>query len=87
MPVNVANKIECALNGVEQFDTDCSAERGDGSALTLRHEDGGFRKLVLENDGTIDSADGSETIRIQMLTDGRAEISVGKDRYRLPSKL
>jgi hypothetical protein len=81
------DRIECAIGGVTDFSNDCAIERGDGAALTLRHKDGGFRRLMLEADGTIDTADGAETMTVQPLGDRRTEITVGADRYRLPSGL
>ena len=80
-----ADRIECALDGAAAFAKDCALERGGGSALTLRHSDGGFRKLTLDKDGLIDTADGADAIILAPISDGRTEISVGGDRYRLPA--
>ena len=81
------DRIECATTGATTFTRDCAIERGDGTMLTLRHGDGGFRRLTLEADGTIDTSDGADTIILQPLNDGRTEIMVGSDRYRLPATL
>ena len=81
------DRIDCAIGGAADFTKDCAIERGDANALTLRHKDGGFRRLTLEADGTIDTADGAEAMTVQPLSDGRTEIVVGEDRYRLPSNL
>jgi hypothetical protein len=81
------DKIECAIAGTRDFTKNCAIERGDGTMLTLRHGDGGFRRLTLEADGTIDTADGADSIAVQALSDGRTEITVGADRYRLPTTL
>ncbi len=81
------DQIDCALSGSQAFTRDCALERGDGTMLTLRHRDGGFRRLTLEADGTIDTADGADDITVQTLADGRTEITVGEDRYRLPATL
>ena len=81
------DRIECATTDPTTFTRDCAIERGDGTILTLRHGDGGFRRLTLESDGTIDTADGADTIILQPLSDGRTEIMVGSDRYRLPATL
>jgi hypothetical protein len=84
---DAADKIECALQGVPDFQSDCAIERSEGTVLILRHSDGGFRRLTLESDGTIDTADGAEAVTVQTLKDGRAEIMIGDDRYRLPATL
>jgi hypothetical protein len=81
------DRIDCALGGAQKFDRTCAIERHAGTTLTLRHEDGGFRRLTLETDGTIDTADGADGLILQTLSDGRTEITVGEDRYRLPATL
>ena len=81
------DRIECAIDSASDFTRDCAIERGDGTMLTLRHGNGGFRRLTLEADGTIDTSDGADTITLQTLGDGRTEIMVGSDRYRLPATL
>ena len=81
------DRIDCALSGEAEFTHSCAFERDSGTALTLRHSDGGFRRLTLEADGTIDTADGAESITVNSMADGRTEISVGEDRYRLPATL
>lgn len=81
------DKIECAVGGALQFAVSCAIERGESAILTLRHSDGGFRRFTLEADGTIDTADGADALTLKTLDDGRAEITVGEDRYRLPAGL
>jgi hypothetical protein len=81
------NRIDCAVGGEVEFSQSCAIERGSGTALTLRHSDGGFRRLILEGDGAIDTADGAESITVNSMADGRTEITVGEDRYRLPATL
>ncbi len=81
------DQIECAIADARDFTKDCTIERGDGAMLTLRHRDGGFRRLTLDADGTIDSADGADRVVVQTLSDGRTEVEIGTDRYRLPATL
>jgi hypothetical protein len=81
------DRIECAIGAATVFADDCAMERQAPTSLTLRHADGGFRRLTLEADGTIDTADGAEAITVNAMPDGRTEITVGEDRYRLPSTL
>lgn len=80
-------QVECAVGGAKAFVTDCAFERGEGTVVTLRHRNGSFRKLIMENDGTIEPADGSENISVRTLNDGRTEIGIGEDSYRLPVAL
>jgi hypothetical protein len=81
------DQIECAVGGASDFARACAIERGEGTMLTLRHGDGGFRRLTLEADGTIDTADGADALTVQTLSDGRTEVTIGDDRYRLPATL
>ncbi len=84
---DIENRIECAVNGNTEISATCAIERGPGNALALRHPDGGFRRLTIETDGTIDTADGAESIVLVPMPDGRSEITIGTDRYRLPADL
>jgi hypothetical protein len=82
----VDDRIECALDGTAEFARKCAIEQADGgSALTLRRADGGFRKLLVAADGGLSLADGAETLVGKALADGRLEVAIGGDRYRLPS--
>ncbi len=85
--VDAVNKVDCALGGARAFVAACTIERGNGTALTLRHRDGGFRRLMLKADGVFATADGAETVNLRLLNDGRSEIIIGEDRYRLPERL
>lgn len=81
------DKIECAIGDGGAMANSCMLERVDGNLLVLRHEDGGFRKLTLDADGTIDTADGADGLELTPLPDGRTDIVIGTDRYRLPAGL
>ena len=83
------NRIECQVAGSANFTRTCSldrAERPDRLLLTIRKSDGGFRRILAANDdrGLI-AADGSERAEIALLNDGRIEVSIGGDRFRLPA--
>ena len=80
-------RIDCALSGAASFATVCTVERNDGTLLVLRHPDGGFRRITLASDKSIDAADGSEAQLGKTLPDGRFELTLGNDRYRLPADL
>jgi hypothetical protein len=80
------DRIECATGGAAEFAKACAVERGEGTALVLRHADGGFRRIELAADGTITAADGSDEPGGEALPDGRFELTLGNDRYRLPPR-
>jgi hypothetical protein len=82
-----ADRIDCATGGATEFSRDCALERStDAGVLTIHHADGGFRKLNVDPDGTITAADGAIEATGHPLADGRLEVEVGGDRYRLPSR-
>ncbi len=81
------DRVECAIGKGSDFANDCAIERGEGISLVVRHNDGGFRRLTLTADGSIDTADGADAISVQPLSDGRTEVKIGEDRYRLPATL
>jgi hypothetical protein len=82
--------IECAIAGAA-FSRGCTMERREGReglTLVIRNEAGGFRRLLLPRDGSgAVAADGSERARVAVIGDGRAEVAIGGDRYRLPVEI
>jgi hypothetical protein len=81
--------IECRIAGAARFERACTLETSEsreGLVLTIRKPDGGFRRLLAANDdrGVI-AADGAEQARIALLGDGRIEVAIGGDRFRLPA--
>lgn len=80
------DRIECAMNGAQAFAKSCAVERGEGALLVLRHADGGFRRINIASDGAISPADGSDAATGQPLPDGRFELQISGDRYRLPQR-
>ena len=80
------DRIECAVGGATDFTRACAVERGEGTMLVLRHADGGFRRVDLSADGTITAADGSDEPGGKVMPDGRFELNIGPDRYRLPPR-
>ncbi|WP_343525554.1 hypothetical protein [Sphingomonas sp.] len=83
--------IDCALAGAQSFARDCTVEQADGGdavILTLRHPDGGFRRLQVTHDGRgVAAADGALPARISVEGDREIGIVVGDDRYRLPATI
>ena len=82
--------IECAIGGAA-FERSCTVERSEGEnglTLTIRNARGGFRRLLLPRDGSgARAADGAERATVTVLPDGRAEVALGGDRYRLPAAM
>jgi hypothetical protein len=81
-------RVACAVDGAASFEQTCVLEReegADGAGLTLRHPDGGFRRLSIAGDGReVVAADGSEPARVTVVNDHEIEVAIAADRYRLP---
>lgn len=81
--------VYCATAGETGFRPDCTLERTqseEGQILTIRHPDGGFRRLLVTNDGRgVIAADGAEPAQISPLSQGEIEVAIADDRYRLPA--
>ena len=74
--------IACALDGVAEFAQVCLVER-NGSQVTVRRPDGGFRRFEIMTDGGVNSVDGADPAIATALADGMVELKIGDDRYRL----
>ncbi len=83
-------RIECAVGG-GGFERSCTIETresAEGLVVVLRSADGGFRRLLLPRDGSgAVAADGAEPATVTGIGDGRAEVAIGGDRYRLSATL
>ncbi|QLC24329.1 hypothetical protein HFP57_04335 [Parasphingopyxis algicola] len=81
--------VYCAVNGAASFRPDCRIERtrsSDGLILTLRHPDGGFRRLLVTGDGRgLVAADGAEPAVVNPVSEREIEVAIAFDRYRLPA--
>lgn len=84
--VPLADRIDCALDGVANFAKACVLEKAGGIRFVLHHPGGGFRRIDVAPDGTISAADGSAVAGGEVLPDGRFELTMGSDRYRLPPR-
>ena len=82
-------RIECAPVGTAAFARDCTVERtqaAEGLILTVRRPDNGFHRVLVVSDGRgVIAADGAEAARVTLIGDGRIEVAIGGDRYRLPA--
>jgi hypothetical protein len=83
------DRIECATGGDDGFERVCTLERqsgAEGIILVLRAPDGGFRRLRVTSDGQgVVVADGAEPAVVTPLGPELIEVSIGRDRYRLPA--
>lgn len=82
-------RVECAPPGQERFAFSCAVDiiqSQDGVFLTLRHPDGGFRRLLVTRDGRgVVAADGAEQTQVTTLAPDLIEVAIGGARYRLPA--
>jgi hypothetical protein len=85
------DRIACAVGGAETFAPVCTFDRTsspDGTTLTLRHPDGGFRRLLVTSDGRwVVAADGADPAEVTVVGAQEIEVSLAGDRYRLPATL
>jgi hypothetical protein len=88
-PASSAERVDCALAGAASFANTCTIERTEtdaGLVLTVRNPDNGFHRLQVVSDGRgVIAADGAEAARVSVIGDGRIEVAIGGDRYRLPA--
>lgn len=86
-----AERTDCALDGATQFSKDCTVERSggaDGLVLTIGREDKGYRRFIVPTDGRgVIVADGADDAKVTILDSNQVEVSVGRDRYRLPATI
>jgi hypothetical protein len=84
-----SGKIPCALAGAAEFSPICTVERSEdaeGLILTMRHPDGGFRRLRVMKDGRgVAAADGAIRAKVSLSDDHTIEVALAGDRYRLPA--
>ena len=84
-----ALRIACSLSAGRGFANDCTVEQTrteEGLVLTVRHPDGGFRRLLVTRDGRgVIAADGAEPARVLPLSAREIEVAIGALRYRLPA--
>lgn len=83
------SRADCAIGPGARWARDCLIEQGEDKAiLTVRHPDGGFRRLRIVRDGRgVVPADGAEEARVTVAGYRSIEVTIGEDRYRLPATL
>jgi hypothetical protein len=83
-------RIICAVDG-QPLAPRCTVERTHeerGLVLTLRNPDGGFHRLLVTRDGRgVVAADGSDYALVSVVGRDGIEVTIGRDRYRLPATI
>jgi hypothetical protein len=83
------DRIECRIGEAREFERFCTIELGEseaGRTLTVRKPDGGFRRLLVANDGRgVVAADGAERAVVTVIADDGIEVAIGGDSFRLPA--
>ena len=82
-------RIDCRIANDNQFQRFCSVERqrsDQGTILTVRKPDGGFRRLLATRDGRgVVAADGAESAEVTIIAENMIEVAIAGDRFRLPA--
>ena len=82
--------IACATGGAGELSPTCTVERAvENGALILviHHEDGSFRRLAVQSDGSgVAAADGADRAQITVY-DGEIAVEIGGDSYILPATI
>lgn len=82
-------KLPCAVGGATAFSRVCELEQAQtdkGLILTLRHPDGGFRKLQVVTDGRgVIPADGADPATVRLTGSKEIEVTIAGNRYLLPA--
>lgn len=85
----VDDRIACATGGKTALSMNCRIERTqteEGLVITVRHPDGGFRRVLVVKDGRgVVPADGAEPAQVVLTGQNQIDVTIGRDRYRLPA--
>ncbi len=83
-------KVACAVSGAAELSRSCLLEQTlteKGMILTVKHPDGGFRKLQVVKDGRgVIAADGADQAKVKLLGTREIEVTLAGDKYILPAK-
>lgn len=81
--------VPCAIAGAQELTQQCGVDQEDSKAglvLTLRHPDGGFRRLLVVRDGRgVVAADGAEASLVRVVAHNQIDVAIAGDVYRLPA--
>lgn len=83
--------VDCALGPGAAFTRDCTLEAAtapEEAVFVIHHPDGVFRRFILSRaTGEFVMADGAEALDAFTDQDGTVELTVSKDRYRIPPEV
>lgn len=83
--------IACLLPGASDYKSVCTVDRmvsPEGTVLTARAPDGGFRRLLVVSDGRgVIAADGAEPVAVAPAGKGHIDVTAGGIVYRLPARI
>lgn len=89
--VEADGRIDCRIGADDQFHRFCSMERArteQGTLITVRKPDGGFRRLITTGDGRgVAAADGAEQAAVTIVGDNLIEVAIAGDTFRLPARI
>jgi hypothetical protein len=84
-------RIDCRIGADDQFNRFCTVEREkseQGTVITVRKPDGGFRRLVATRDGRgVAAADGAEQAAVTIVGENLIEVAIAGDAFRLPARI
>ncbi|TDN86791.1 hypothetical protein [Stakelama pacifica] len=81
-------RIACAPSPGQDFAKVCTLEEqasDEGTMMTVRDPEGGFRRLLLRHDGVVVAADGADTAIATPGGGGMIDVAIGEARYRIPA--
>ena len=83
-------RVDCMSAGEKSFQRACTIDRSRDAeghlVLTLSHQDGSFRRLMVATDGRgVVAADGAEQAIVTTISPREIEVALGGNRYRLPA--
>lgn len=79
--------ISCTPDGAAPGQCGVTRASVDGNTvLTVTEPDGGFRRLAVDAEGKVATADGAIAATVAPASDGTLEVTVEDDRYRLPAR-
>jgi len=78
------DRIDCALDGASVFAHACTLER-IGMEVVIHRPDGGFRRFFVAGNQRVEAADGADPAASAQSADGAIEVTIARDRFRVPA--
>lgn len=77
--------VPCRLGSAAAMAPLCRREN-EGDRIVIRHPDGGFRRVLVVDDGRgIVTADGADAAKVEVVDKSRIRVIVAGDAYELPA--